>query len=400
MKSLRNHHLIIATLLTTISIVTARSIHGVSNGWMKLSSNLHGIVQQSISDTRRAHRHHHHHINSSFIKQSSILSIRGGDTTNNDVVEEDDEEEERRKKRKEEHNKLIKYRTSQQLLYQLRSTYLTEILSSRGIQTIPTLSSVSTPEGSKPPTKIDWECTVSTYEDPKSCLYSFDAEPNTKVIAPYGTTQWISLIALNRLRRTDPTKVEPMWHSQYAILSSWFNDTSEYSLLQHVGIKGFIISSILLDQTLVLRSLLILSILSTVILFMPIIEVVVQRILVSSQFWSKWTTWGRVIRAGFPLKLLIGQLVWKGIAKSFTKVENEVREYIIDLECEILEDCVPVTLGVDNVDEDEEGEEGIDVGDGDIIGDVDSEGEEDDIMEYDSDDGDDYDDDEYDGDDY
>jgi hypothetical protein len=130
---------------------------------------------------------------------------------------------------------------------------------------------------------------------------------------------------------------------------------------------------------------------------MPIIEIIVQRILVSSQFWSKWTTWGRVIRAGFPLKLLIGQLVWKGIANTFTKVENEVREYIIDLECDILEDCVPVTLGVDNVDVDDE-EEGIDEGDN-VLGDVDSDGEND-IMEYDSDDGDDYDDDEYDGDDY
>ena len=34
------------------------------------------------------------------------------------------------------------------------------------------------------------------------------------------------------------------------------------------------------------------------------------------------------------------------MASAFTKVENEVREYIVDLECEILEESVPVTVGV------------------------------------------------------
>jgi len=87
---------------------------------------------------------------------------------------------------------------------------------------------------------------------------------------------------------------------------------------------------------------------------MPIIEIIIQRILVSAPFWSKWTTWGRIVRAGFPLKLLIGQLVWKGVASAFTKVENEVREYIVDLECEILEESVPVTVGAGALDDEEE----------------------------------------------
>mmetsp|Transcript_5354 Transcript_5354/g.5873 ORF Transcript_5354/g.5873 Transcript_5354/m.5873 type:complete len:142 (+) Transcript_5354:724-1149(+) len=117
----------------------------------------------------------------------------------------------------------------------------------RGINVGPTMVDVATPEGSKPPQKTDWDCCLSTSEDPKTCLYSFDAEPNTKVICPVGTTQYISLTALNRLRRTDPSKVEPMWHSQYAILKSWFSDESDFSLMQFVGFKGFVISSLLLD---------------------------------------------------------------------------------------------------------------------------------------------------------
>lgn len=78
---------------------------------------------------------------------------------------------------------------------------------------------------------------------------------------------------------------------------------------------------------------------------MPIIEYVIGRILVSAPFWSQWTTWGRILRAGFPLKLLLGQMAWRGVASSFAKVENAVREYIVDLECEMLEECIPVMVG-------------------------------------------------------
>jgi hypothetical protein len=296
---------------------------------------------------------------------SLSLQLRGGSTTaddadinDEDVVE--DEEEERRKiqqQKQEEFEKLSKYRTEQQILYQLRSTYLSEMLALRGVP-LPTITSVSTADGDKPPEKVDWDCAMCTEDDPKSCLYSFDAEPNTKVIAPLGTDQWISLSALNRLRRTDPTKVEPMWHSRYSILKSWFSDESEFSMLQHVGVKGFLVSSVLLDggNGLVLRSLLIMTVLSAIITLMPLLEFIVGRIIVSAPFWAQWTTWGRIVRAGFPLKLLLGQLAWKGVANAFTKLENNVREYIVDMECEILEESVPLTVGVDTIEADGEGE--------------------------------------------
>ena len=284
----------------------------------------------------------------------SLIKLRGGSTMtgDGDIDEEDDdydEEEERRKlqqKEQEEFEKLCKYRTEQQLLYQLRSTYLSEMLALRGVP-LPTIVSVATADGDKPPEKVDWDCAMCTEDDPKSCLYSFDAEPNTKVVAPVGTDQWISLSALNRLRRTDPTKVEPMWHSRYSILRSWFSDESEFSMLQHVGVKGFVISSVLLDggNGLVLRSLLIMTVMSAIITLMPLLEFIVQRIIVSAPFWAQWQTWGRIVRAGFPLKLLIGQLAWKGVATAFTKLENDIREYIVDMECDILEESVPLTVG-------------------------------------------------------
>lgn len=240
---------------------------------------------------------------------------------------------------------LRKYRLEQQHLLQLRSTFLSEALAVRGISIGPTLTDVATPDGSKPPKEVDWDCYMSTNDDPKSCLYSFDAEINTKVICPTGTDQYISLKSLNRLRRTDPTKVEPMWHSQYAILRSWFSDESPYSLLQFVGWKGFVISSLLLDLGggMFLRGILTFIVVSVFLLLMPLIEVMSSRVLTSSFLWAKWFSWGRFVHAALPLKILIGQMVWKFSAATFGKLESVVRDYVIELECNILEECTPVT---------------------------------------------------------
>jgi hypothetical protein len=153
-----------------------------------------------------------------------------------------------------------------------------------------------------------------------------------------------------------------MWHSQYAILYSWFGDNSEYSLLQHVGIKGFLIT-LLLDTArgALLKSVLVVGILSVLILFMPMIEFIVNRALVSSMFWLRWPTWGRFVHAALPLKLLLGQLGWKFLASSFGKLESRVRDSIVDMECAILEESIPLTVGPGSQDvdislEDEDGD--------------------------------------------
>ena len=141
--------------------------------------------------------------------------------------------------------------------------------------------------------------------------------------------------------------MEPMWHSQYSILKSWFSDESEYSLMQFVGFKGFVVSTLLLDlgNGMALRGLLILGVINVLMALMPVIEIVVGRILVSSTLWMKWGSWSRFAHAALPLKLLLGQMAWKLVATSFGKLEGAVRDYIVDLECTILEENIPVTVG-------------------------------------------------------
>ena len=85
-----------------------------------------------------------------------------------DVDEDEEEEEARRTKRAEdeERRKLSKFRSDQQVLLQLRSTFLTEALAKRGLP-VATVAGVSTADGDRPPEATDWECALSTHDDPK-----------------------------------------------------------------------------------------------------------------------------------------------------------------------------------------------------------------------------------------
>lgn len=270
---------------------------------------------------------------------NTIVSLRGGSTTSSDA------------------NKALspdlKWRIQQQQLLQLRSTFLSEALAARGIP-LTTMMEVSTLDSEKPPDEIDWDCVLSTESDPKSCLYSFDAQPNTKVLAPTSTNQYISLIALNRLRRTDPSKVEPMWHSQYSILKSWFGEDSPYSLMQHVGIKGFFVSTVLLDwgNGIVLKGIVLSTLWMVWSLFaFPMVEYISKRFLVSGLFWSIYGHWSKIVHAAFPFKLLLAQMGWKFVVGKLDDLTNYIRDYIVEWECQILEECVPVTVHDQTLDE-------------------------------------------------
>jgi len=66
-------------------------------------------------------------------------------------------------------------------------------------------------------------------------------------------------------------------------------------------------------------------------------------------------TWTRIANSALPFKLLIAQVSWKFLAGKFGTLESHIREQIVDYECQILEDCVPLTVTEpDDDDEDED----------------------------------------------
>lgn len=131
-------------------------------------------------------------------------------------------------------------------------------------------------------------------------------------------------------------------------------------MLQFVGWKGFIVSTLLLDsgKGLGLRLLLALAVMSTLIMSLPLLEIGAGRLLTCSTLWMKWMSWGKFVHAALPLKILLGQMGWKFMAGSFGKLEAVVKEYLVDLECAILEESIPVTIrdgvDVDSIDGSEE----------------------------------------------
>jgi len=135
-----------------------------------------------------------------------------------------------------------------------------------------------------------------------------------------------------------------MWNDKYAILTSWF-DEGDYSLMQHLGLKGFIVSHILLDNPIVLKTLTILAFLVVSWISMPVWSFALNRILVSGQFWGAWNSWSKVVHAAFPLKLVVAQFAWKFGAGKFEELVGWMRGLIIDWECRIFEEMVPITVG-------------------------------------------------------
>lgn len=243
--------------------------------------------------------------------------------------------------------KLQAYRMKQQVLLQLRATLLSEALALRGIP-LPTLREISTPQGVRIPEKIDWDCALATREEPYNCLYARSAEEGTKVIAPIGETDrldgsWIGVASLNRLRRKDPSKVDTMWHNKYTALSSWFDPDSEFSIYQHVGIKGLMLNSLLEGSRLSIVMGLLLGM--TIIIIMPVLEIIASRVLVSPLVWKNWPTWTRYVRAPLPFKVAVTQYAAKVLFGLFQSVVEEVKNQLVEWECQILEDNIPMTVG-------------------------------------------------------
>jgi hypothetical protein len=275
---------------------------------------------------------------------SKLLDIRGGSTkavkpaAAASAVETEAEAEEEASPSKKKNDELQAYRLQQQLYLQSRSLQLRQALIARGLTALQHGAVEETVSR-----HVDWDCAVATAENPKSCLYSFDAEQGSKVVAPIDTDQWITLSALNRLRRTDPTKVEPLWHSQYSILKTWLQPASQYSLYNHLTPTGQLLSFIL-DAPIVLATAMVLVGFLGLVVTLPFWEGLVQTILTHPLIWKQWPQWGRFVHAALPLKLLLGQLAWKAMAAIFGRVYARVRDQLIEWECQIWEECMPLTI--------------------------------------------------------
>lgn len=240
------------------------------------------------------------------------------------------------------------YRLQQQLHLQTRGIQLREALIDRGFLELQHYdNSAGAPRGKD----VDWDCVLSTAENPKPCMYTLDAEEGTKVMCPIGTQDYITVVALNRLRRVDPSKVNPLWHDQYNILKNWFGEGSQYSVYQHlpqafaVGISG------LLDRPLWLQTVFGVAILFSVIITLPLWRIVGPQLLQTPLLWQTWSHWGRFIHAPLPLKLFLGQLAFYYVGSAVKTVYGNIFNLLVEWECSALEKHLPLTILEEDEDE-------------------------------------------------
>lgn len=103
------------------------------------------------------------------LAKKSDLLIRGGSLVTTTTDDDEDAEALARQKQDLEKAQVRKWRMEQHQLLQLRSTFLSEVLAARGIP-LTTMMDVATADGDKPPEEVDWDCAISTEDDPKVCL--------------------------------------------------------------------------------------------------------------------------------------------------------------------------------------------------------------------------------------
>ena len=145
----------------------------------------------------------------------------------------------------------------------------------------------------------------------------------------------------------DESKIEPLWHNQYHILSTWFYPFHPYSLYQHMNwFDKTIISSMLLDEPKILQGVLLTMIFTFALLSFPFWEYILCQICLPHPFvWNTWVHWNRFIHSALPLRLLIVQMLFKGLQYLFYDVLYQtVRNVLIDYECSVLERCTPLTI--------------------------------------------------------
>jgi hypothetical protein len=121
-----------------------------------------------------------------------------------------------------------------------------------------------------------------------------------------------------------------------------------YSLYQHLTPTGTVISY-LLDEPKILGLIILVVLILSIIATLPLWEFVFYIILTNSRTWMYWPNWSRFVHAALPLQLALVQMLLKFIQSGFLYIYNLVRNYLVEYECLLYEQCIPITYmeGVD-----------------------------------------------------
>lgn len=242
-----------------------------------------------------------------------------------DAQEEDDEEEVVLYD-----EKAVEWMMQQLCMYQTRTALISNPLAAKGYKLREIIPS---PRG--------LVCAISTEERRMDCRMYVEAEVGKKVVAPCkckGTQKWISFSALNSERRKEATKWKHCPTCQGPI---------DYKLYEaYGGGVGKAVSAVLNNVGATRAALGVLA--GIVFLVMsPMLHVLMVRVLTSGILWQNYHRLTLIINLPLPLQIMGIRFLMKWTYDKLLDLESVVRQSLTDVESQILETRLPVTVEVD-----------------------------------------------------
>lgn len=175
----------------------------------------------------------------------------------------------------------------------------------------------------------DWLVARASEETPRSCLIWGDAMEDTAVVRPRKARgQWVSLSALNNLRRLEIVKASKLWYDRYALDLRRLNAES--------GPAAVLLGSVL-DSRRASRGLTLLTATLVFAFARPLLAVAAVAGLTSRTCWTNYALWSPLVHAPLPLKLLVVRQFYVWGVNGIRALELLLRKALVELESRALE---------------------------------------------------------------
>eukprot|EP00921_Rhytidocystis_pertsovi_P020820 GHVQ01033183.1.p1 GENE.GHVQ01033183.1~~GHVQ01033183.1.p1 ORF type:complete len:446 (-),score=53.52 GHVQ01033183.1:998-2335(-) len=147
--------------------------------------------------------------------------------------------------------------------------------------------------------KMKWGVCVSSDETPSKCLILMETPEGRKAMGPKGQKdRWVSVEALNSLRRRHPLKVTDLWYGEYQV---------DFDVLAPLLSTKTLLLGLILDHAVCLPLILAAACLAISPTVCRVAWSQALRVLTGRFFWRSYHGWSRLLYAPLPLKLLLGR---------------------------------------------------------------------------------------------
>eukprot|EP00904_Undaria_pinnatifida_P013179 jgi/Undpi1/8992/HiC_scaffold_26.g11453.m1 len=226
--------------------------------------------------------------------------------------------------------KAVEWMMQQLCMYQTRTALISNPLAAKGYKLKEIIPS---PRG--------LACAISTEERRMDCRMYVEAEVGKKVVAPCkckGTQKWISFSALNSERRKEAAKWKNCPTCQGPI---------DYKLYEaYGGGVGKAVTAVLNNVGATRAAIGVLAGIALLVMS-PVLHVLMVRVLTSGLLWQNYHRVSFIINLPLPLQIMGIRFLMKWTYEKLLDLESVVRQLLTDVESQILETRLPVTVAVD-----------------------------------------------------